>query len=286
MIKFNNKEAYLDFFIEYALMEDTGDGDHTSLACVGPDEISTAVLLVKDEGILAGVELMEIILKKVDPDAKVQIFKSDGSYVTHGDIAFQIQCKSRALLLAERLILNTMQRMSGVATLSRQYADAVQGYDVKILDTRKTMPLNRFLQKWAVEIGGCMNYRFGLFDRIMIKDNHVDAAGGMEAAIERVITYLDQVNKDLPITVEVRDFEELNKVMQYDRVDRVMLDNFSIADTKEAVDHIQGKKEVEASGGITLDTLARVAATGVDFISVGALTHSAKSLDLSLKVRK
>ena len=286
MIEFNNKEAYLDFFIEYALMEDAGDGDHTSLACVGPDEISTAVLLVKDEGVLAGVELMEIILKKVDPDAKIQVFKSDGSYVMHGDIAFQIQCKSRALLLAERLILNTMQRMSGVATLSRQYADAVKGFDVKILDTRKTMPLNRFLQKWAVEIGGCMNYRFGLFDRIMIKDNHVDAAGGMEAAIERVIAYLDQANKALPITVEVRDFEELNKVMQYDRVDRVMLDNFSIAETKQAVDHIQGKKEVEASGGITLDTLAKVPATGVDFISVGALTHSAKSLDLSLKVRK
>ena len=284
-LDFNNKEQFLDFFIKYALMEDMGDGDHTSLACVGAEDEDTAVLLVKDEGILAGVELMEHIVKAVDPDARINIFKRDGSYVQHGDIAFQIRCKSRALLLAERLVLNTMQRMSGVATTARKYADEVKDYPVQILDTRKTMPLNRFLQKWAVQIGGCTNYRFGLFDRIMIKDNHVDASGGMRAAIERVQTYLQEKGKDLEITVEVRDLEELSLVMDYPIVNRVMLDNFSFEDMKTAVAQINRQKEVEASGGITMETLKSVAATGVDFISVGALTHSAPSLDLSLKVR-
>ena len=284
-LDFNNKEQFLDFFIKYALMEDMGDGDHTSLACVGAEDEDKAVLLVKDEGILAGVELMEHIVKAVDPEATINIFKRDGSYVQHGDIAFLIRCKSRALLLAERLVLNTMQRMSGVATTARKYADEVKDYPVQILDTRKTMPLNRFLQKWAVQIGGCTNYRFGLFDRIMIKDNHVDASGGMRAAIERVQTYLQEKGKDLEITVEVRDLEELSLVMDYPIVNRVMLDNFSFEDMKTAVAQINRQKEVEASGGITMETLKSVAATGVDFISVGALTHSAPSLDLSLKVR-
>lgn len=284
-LNFNNKEQFLDFFVKYALMEDQADGDHTSLACVGADDEDTAILLVKDEGILAGVELMEHIVKAVDPDAHINIFKRDGSYVQHGDIAFQVRCKSRALLLAERLVLNTMQRMSGVATTSRKYADEVKDFPVQILDTRKTMPLNRFLQKWAVQIGGCSNYRFGLFDRIMIKDNHVDASGGMREAIERVEEYLKVNKKDLEITVEVRDLDELKLVMEYPRVNRVMLDNFSLEDMRTAVASINKQKEVEASGGITLEVLQKVAATGVDFISVGALTHSAPSLDLSLKVR-
>ena len=214
------------------------------------------------------------------------IFKKDGSFVQHGDIAFQVHCKSRALLLAERLVLNTMQRMSGVATTARMYADAVKDFPVQILDTRKTMPLNRFLQKWAVQIGGCSNYRFGLFDRIMIKDNHVDASGGMQEAIERVQDYLKEMGKSLEMTVEVRDLEELELVMGYDSVNRVMLDNFSMEDMRIAVARVDKKKEVEASGGITLEVLKEVASTGVDFISVGALTHSAPSLDLSLKVRK
>jgi nicotinate-nucleotide pyrophosphorylase (carboxylating) len=188
--------------------------------------------------------------------------------------------------LAERLVLNTMQRMSGVATTARMYADAVKDFPVQILDTRKTMPLNRFLQKWAVQIGGCSNYRFGLFDRIMIKDNHVDASGGMQEAIERVQDYLKEMGKSLEMTVEVRDLEELELVMGYDSVNRVMLDNFSMEDMRIAVARVDKKKEVEASGGITLDVLKEVASTGVDFISVGALTHSAPSLDLSLKVRK
>ena len=285
-LDFNNKDQFLKFFIDYALMEDQGDGDHTSLACVGESDTDTAILLVKDEGIIAGVELMEHIVKAVDPDAVINVFKRDGSYVQHGDIAFQLTCKSRALLLAERLVLNTMQRMSGVATTSRKYAEEVSAYDVQILDTRKTMPLNRFLQKWAVKIGGCSNYRFGLFDRIMIKDNHVDAAGGMRSAIERVESYLKANNKDLEITVEVRDFEELGLVMEYPVVNRVMLDNFTTENMKKAVQLINKQKEVEASGGITMEVLKEVAATGVDYISVGALTHSAPALDLSLKVRK
>lgn len=285
-LDFNNKTEFLKFFIDYALMEDQGDGDHTSLACVGAEDEDTAILKVKDEGILAGVELMEHIFKAVDPNARINIFKKDGSFVQHGDIAFQVHCKSRALLLAERLVLNTMQRMSGVATTARMYADAVKDFPVQILDTRKTMPLNRFLQKWAVQIGGCSNYRFGLFDRIMIKDNHVDASGGMQEAIERVQDYLKEMGKSLEMTVEVRDLEELELVMGYDSVNRVMLDNFSMEDMRIAVARVDKKKEVEASGGITIDVLKEVASTGVDFISVGALTHSAPSLDLSLKVRK
>lgn len=285
-IAFNNKEQFLDFFVNYSLMEDQADGDHTSLACVDENAEDTAILLVKDEGILAGVELMEYIVKKVDPNARINIFKRDGDYVQHGDIAFQLHCKSRALLLAERLVLNTMQRMSGVATLSRKYAEEVADFPVKILDTRKTMPLNRFLQKWAVSIGGCSNYRFGLFDRIMIKDNHVDASGGMNKAIERVESYLKEKGLDLEMTVEVRNLDELDIVLSYDSVNRVMLDNFSLDDMRTAVIRIDGRKETEASGGITLEGLKDVAATGVGYISVGALTHSAPSLDLSLKVRK
>ncbi len=276
----------IDQFIVAGLEEDIQTGDHTSLACIPPQSQSKAKLLVKEDGIIAGVAIAKKIFKKVDPKAKVKVLIKDGSPVKYGDIVFTVSCNSQALLKAERLLLNTMQRMSGIATQSRKYADEVADLPVKVLDTRKTTPLIRFLEKWAVKIGGCTNYRTGLYDRFMIKDNHVDACGSIEEAILKINAYNKKHKLHLKSTVEVRNIKELKKVLKVGHVNRIMLDNFKLADMRKAVKIIDGKYEVEASGGVTMKTLRKIAKTGVDFISVGALTHSAKSMDMSLKVVK
>lgn len=281
---FQYNAAELQEFIVSGFYEDVREGDHTSLACIPADKRSKARLLVKDEGILAGVEVAIKIFKHADPSAVIEVFIEDGTPVKYGDVAFTVECGAQALLQAERLALNTMQRMSGIATLTRQYVDEVKGLDVQILDTRKTTPLFRMLQKWAVFIGGGSNYRWGLYDWIMIKDNHIDAAGGIIEAIERAEAYQKANNLALNVTVEVRNMEELKKVLSVGKVTRIMLDNFTVADQVAAVKLIDKRFEVEASGGITLETLRAKAATGVDFVSVGALTHSNGSLDLSLKI--
>ncbi len=277
-------EDQIKVFIEQALAEDVGDGDHTSLACIDPQSRTSAQLLVKDDGILAGVEIAQHIFQAVDPDAKVEVLLKDGSHVSYGDVAFKVACNTQALLKAERLILNTMQRMSGIATLSNRFAFEVEDLDIKILDTRKTTPLIRFLEKWAVSLGGGTNYRHGLYDRIMIKDNHVDACGSLTAAINQVAAYQKEKGLSLPITVEVRNLVELHEVLDAGQIDRIMFDNFELPILEEGVATVQGKYETEASGGINIHTVRRVAQTGVNYISVGALTHSATSLDLSLKV--
>jgi nicotinate-nucleotide pyrophosphorylase (carboxylating) len=279
------KEELFDF-IKAALREDVGDGDHTSLACISADARSKAKLLVKDAGIIAGVSFAQHVFEYLDPTYSIEILKQDGEDVVFGDIAFYVECNTRALLQAERLVLNTMQRMSGIATLSTQYAFEVQGTNAKILDTRKTTPLFRMIEKWAVRIGGCYNYRDGLYDRFMPKDNHNDAAGSITNAISRIVEYKQKNHIDLPVTVEVRNLVELYEVLEVGNVDRIMLDNFEIPLMREAVEIIDGRFEVEASGGITINTVGAVARTGVDFISAGALTHSAQSLDMSLKVIK
>lgn len=273
-------------FITEALAEDVGPGDYTSEATIPAANRDTARLLVKDVGVLAGVEVAKMIFEAVDPTAEFEQKMNDGDLMHVGDEAFFITCNSRALLRAERLVLNTMQRMSGIATLSNRYAFEVEDLPVTVLDTRKTTPNLRFLEKWAVRLGGCSNYRDGLYDRVMIKDNHIDAAGTITAAIEGVQTFFKENNMVLPITIEVRNLVELMEVLKIGQVDRIMLDNFEVPIMKEAVAHIDGRFEVEASGGITLETIRGIAQTGVNFISVGALTHSATSLDLSLKVMK
>lgn len=277
-------QKQLEDFIKSALAEDVGDGDHTSLACIPNDSRSTAELLVKDVGLIAGVEIARAIFKYVDPLAEVNVHIEDGSDVTVGDIVFTVKSDTRSLLVAERLVLNIMQRMSGIATLSSRFAVEVEEMPVTILDTRKTTPLIRFIEKEAVRIGGCTNYRYGLYDWIMIKDNHIDACGGIPQAINRVNEYLKAKDLSLGITIEVRNLVELYEVMRTGGVDRIMLDNFDLPIMAEAVKIIGDDYEVEASGGVTLQTVRRIAETGVDFISVGALTHSAGSLDLSLKV--
>jgi len=273
-------------FINEALAEDVGPGDFTSEATIPAGSRDTARLLVKDIGVLAGVEVAKMIFLAVDPTAEFDQRMNDGDLMHIGDEAFFVTCNSRALLQAERLVLNTMQRMSGIATLSNRYAFEVEDLPVKVLDTRKTTPNLRFLEKWAVRLGGCQNYRDGLYDRIMIKDNHVDAAGSITAAIQGVQTFFRENNMTLPITVEVRNLVELMEVLDNGQVDRIMLDNFEVPLLKEAVAHIDGRFETEASGGINLETIREIAKTGVDYVSVGALTHSATSLDLSLKVVK
>lgn len=277
-------QQYLDNFIEQALAEDVGSGDHTSMACIPPDAQSKAKLLVKDPGILAGVAVAERIFQKVDPKAKFERHMEDGAAMSYGDIAFEVTCNSQALLKAERLVLNIMQRMSGIATLSNRFHFEVEDLPVKILDTRKTTPLIRFLEKWAVRLGGCHNYRDGLYDWIMIKDNHIEACGGIRQAIEAVNKYLKAKELDLGITVEVRNLVELYEVLEIGQVTRIMLDNFEIPILNEAVAIVAGRFETEASGGINIHNVRRVAQSGVNYISVGALTHSATSLDLSLKI--
>jgi nicotinate-nucleotide pyrophosphorylase (carboxylating) len=276
----------LEKFINEALYEDIKDGDHTSLACIPADSRKKAVLKVKDDGVLAGVEFAEHVFKKLDPKCVFTVFIKDGSDVKFGDIAFEVEANTQVLLKGERLVLNTMQRLSGIATISSRFALEVEGMNVKILDTRKTTPLMRFLEKWAVRVGGCTNYRDGLYDWIMIKDNHVDGCGSHSKAIDKVHEYLKENNLDLGITVEVRNLVELHEVLQRGGITRIMLDNFELPLLKEAVATINKQYETEASGGVNLQTVRKIAETGVDYISVGALTHSAGSLDLSLKIQK
>jgi nicotinate-nucleotide pyrophosphorylase (carboxylating) len=279
-------DEMLKDFIQRGLVEDVGSGDHTSLACIPEDGRSTAQLLVKDAGVIAGIELAEYIFRYVDPNAEFETLKTDGDSVSYGDVAFRVRCNTQALLKSERLILNTMQRMSGIATLSNRFAFEVEDLPAKVLDTRKTTPLLRFLEKWAVRLGGCENYRDGLYDRFMIKDNHIDACGGIRQAIEQVRAYEKENKLKLALTIEVRNLVELHEVLEVGQVDRIMLDNFDLPLLKEAVATVGNRFETEASGGITIHTVREVALTGVDFISVGALTHSFHSLDMSLKISK
>ena len=280
------EKELIQSFIISGLAEDVGDGDHTSLATIDKNKVDKARLLVKDNGILAGVEVAKMIFKYLDPNCLFNIFKNNGSEIQKGDVVFEVTCKTHALLKGERLALNIMQRMSGIATLSAQFVKAVEGLDVKILDTRKTTPLLRYFEKKAVVIGGCTNYRYGLYDWIMIKDNHVDASGGIEAALEKTKKYLKENKLDLNITLEVRSLEELEEALEVGGMTRIMLDNFSVSNLKKGVAMVNGKYEVEASGGVVLETIRGIAESGVDFISVGALTHSVMSLDLSLKIVK
>jgi nicotinate-nucleotide pyrophosphorylase (carboxylating) len=280
-----DKELLHQFIID-GLYEDVRDGDHTSLACIPADDRSKAKLLVKSEGVLAGVEIAQAIFKHLDPSSTIEILIKDGEDIKYGDVAFYVECNSQALLKGERLVLNTMQRLCGIATIANRFAFEVEGLPVTILDTRKTTPLNRFLEKWAVKVGGCENYRIGLYDWIMIKDNHVDACGSHTQAIKAVHDYLKKTQLDLGITVEVRNLVELEEVLSTGGITRIMFDNFELPILQEAVAHVDGRFETEASGGVTLQTVRKIAATGVDFVSVGALTHSAGTLDLSLKVIK
>jgi nicotinate-nucleotide pyrophosphorylase (carboxylating) len=269
--------------IELAFAEDIGDGDHTTLCCIPEDAMGKSHLLVKEDGIIAGIELAKKVFDKFDPTMKMEVFIEDGTPVKKGDIAFEVTGKIRSLLQTERLMLNIMQRMSGIATMTHKYVERVAGTNCNILDTRKTTPGLRMIEKQAVRIGGGMNHRIGLFDMILLKDNHVDFAGGIENAIDRCHAYLKEKGLDLKIEIEVRNFDELDRVLKKGGVDRVMLDNFSVPDTKKAVDIINHRLEVESSGGITYDTIRDYAEQGVDFISVGALTHSVKGLDMSFK---
>ncbi|MBK9567598.1 MAG: carboxylating nicotinate-nucleotide diphosphorylase [Saprospiraceae bacterium] len=276
----------LEKFIFEGLYEDVREGDHTSLACIPVDDRSRAKLLVKAEGVIAGIEIAEAIFHHVDPSSVLDTRIQDGDDVQYGDVAFYVACNTQALLKAERLVLNTMQRLSGIATLSSRFAFEVEGLPVKILDTRKTTPLLRFMEKWAVKIGGCDNYRDGLYDWIMIKDNHVDACGSHTAAIRQVHQYLKDQNLNINITVEVRNLVELQEVLNIGNITRIMFDNFELPILTEAVAHVDGRFETEASGGVTLHTVRKIAETGVNYISSGALTHSAGTIDLSLKVIK
>ena len=272
-----------DKLLDLAFAEDIGDGDHTTLCCIPDDAMGKSHLLVKEEGILAGVEMARKVFNKFDPTMQMDVMIHDGAHVKPGDIAFVVTGKVRSLLQTERLMLNIMQRMSGIATMTHRYVDRVAGTGCHILDTRKTTPGMRILEKQAVKIGGGMNHRIGLFDMILLKDNHIDFAGGIVNAIRRCHEYLKAKGLDLKIEIEVRDFDELQQVLDEGGVDRIMLDNFTPADTRKAVTIINHRYEVESSGGITYDTIRDYAEQGVDFISVGALTHSVKGLDLSFK---
>jgi len=263
--------------------EDIGDGDHTTLSCIPATATGKSQLIVKENGVLAGVEVASQIFHAFDPTLQISIFINDGTEVKVGDIAFEVEGKIQSLLQTERLMLNIMQRMSGVATCTREYVKMLEGTKTRVLDTRKTTPGLRLLEKEAVKIGGGVNHRIGLYDMILLKDNHVDFAGGIDKAILRAQKYLKEKNKDLKIEIEVRTFDELDQVMKIGGVNRIMLDNFSPENTRKAVEIIGGKYETESSGGITFETLRNYADCGVDYISVGALTHSVKSLDMSFK---
>ena len=288
-MKFNNSELNLpmtnDFeqLISLWFAEDIGDGDHTTLSCIPATAIGKSQLIIKENGILAGVEVARQVFKAFDPELKMTVFIKDGAEVKVGDIAFVVEGKIQSLLQTERLMLNIMQRMSGVATRTREYVKALEGTKTRVLDTRKTTPGLRLLEKEAVKIGGGVNHRIGLYDMILLKDNHVDFAGGIAQAIQRTKSYLKEKGKDLKIEIEVRSFDELAQVMAEGGVDRIMLDNFTPENTRKAVGIIGGKYETESSGGITFATLKDYAECGVDYISVGALTHSVKSLDMSFK---
>jgi len=273
----------LQEFIKQAIKEDIGDGDHTSLSCIPETAEGTMKLLVKQEGVIAGVDVAKRIFEAFDSKIIFEKKISDGTKVNIGDIVFYVTGNTQKLLQAERLMLNVMQRMSGIASVTDSYVQEISGTKAKILDTRKTTPNNRFLEKMAVKIGGGENHRFGLYDMVMIKDNHVDFAGGITQAVKKVVDYLDSKQKLLKIEVEVRNFEELNEAISINQIDRIMLDNFSVEDTYKAVEIVNSRFELESSGGINFDTIKSYAKTGVDYISVGALTHQILSMDLSLK---
>lgn len=277
------KEQLIDELIDLAFAEDIGDGDHTTLCCIPDTAMGKSRLLIKEPGILAGVEIARKIFHRFDPDLKMTVYIEDGNAVKPGDVAFVVEGRVQSLLQTERLMLNVMQRMSGIATMTHRYVKKLEGLHTRILDTRKTTPGMRMLEKEAVKIGGGVNHRIGLFDMILLKDNHVDFAGGIENAISRCHDYLKAKGKDLKIEIEVRNLDELKEVMRVGGVDRIMLDNFSPELTKEAVKIVGGKYEIESSGGITFDTIRDYAESGVDFVSVGALTHSVKGLDMSVK---
>lgn len=276
----------VDQFIRLALAEDLGEGDHSTLGAVPSTKISKANLLVKDAGILAGVELAQKIFSVVDETLKVSVYKNDGDNIVKGEIAFTVEGKAQSILMAERLVLNCMQRMSGIATYTNKLCKLIEGTSARLMDTRKTTPNFRLMEKWAVAIGGGVNHRFALYDMVMLKDNHIDMAGGVRAAVEQVTNYLRSKNKSLKIEIETRTLAEVEEVLHVGGVDVIMLDNMSTDQMKQAVKLIGGRYKTEASGGITEATLRAVAECGVDYISVGALTHSVKSLDLSLKVSK
>lgn len=276
-------EELIDELISLAFAEDVGDGDHTTLCCIPPTAMGKSRLIIKEDGVLAGVEMAKRIFHHFDPAMKIDVFIPDGTEVTKGEIAFTVEGKVQSILQTERLVLNVMQRMSGIATTTRRYVKALEGTKTHVLDTRKTTPGLRLIEKEAVRIGGGVNHRIGLFDMILLKDNHVDFAGGIEQAITRAQNYLKEKGKTLKIEIEVRNLEELDEVLRVGGIDRIMLDNFNIENTREAVRRINGRYETESSGGITFDTLRGYAECGIDYISVGALTHSVKSLDMSLK---
>lgn len=272
-----------DKLIDLAFAEDIGDGDHTTLCCIPEEAMGAQKLLVKEDGIIAGVEVAKKIFHKFDPTLEVEQMITDGTRVKVGDIAFVTRGKIRSLLQTERLMLNVMQRMSGIATTTAKYMKLLEGTKCKVLDTRKTTPGMRMLEKMAVKIGGGENHRIGLFDMILLKDNHIDFAGGITNALDRAQAYLKGHGKNLKIEIEVRNFDELNEALAHGGADRIMLDNFTVDDTRKAVEIINGRTEIESSGGITIDTIRSYAECGVDFVSVGALTHSVKCLDLSFK---
>ena len=273
-----------DKLIDLAFAEDIGDGDHTTLCCIPEDAMGKSHLLIKEDGILAGVEVAKRVFARFDSTMQVEVFINDGAHVKKGDIAMVVTGKVRSLLQTERLMLNIMQRMSGIATMTAKYAAELKGLKTKVLDTRKTTPGLRMLEKEAVKIGGGVNHRIGLFDMILLKDNHVDFAGGIRQAITKANDYIKQNHKDgMKIEIEVRNFDELNQAIETGGIDRIMLDNFTPADTRKAVEIIAGRYETESSGGITFDTLRQYGECGVDYISVGALTHSVKGLDMSFK---
>ena len=276
-------EELVDKLIDLAFAEDIGDGDHTTLCCIPEDAMGRSHLLIKEDGVLAGVEVAKEVFRRFDPELKVEVLMEDGTRVKKGDIAMIVSGRVRSLLQTERLMLNIMQRMSGIATTTSRYVERLKGTKTRVLDTRKTTPGLRMLEKAAVKIGGGCNHRIGLFDMILLKDNHVDFAGGISNAINRCHEYLEKNYLKLKIELEVRNFDELQQALDCGGIDRIMLDNFTPADTKKAVDIIAGRYETESSGGITFDTLRDYAECGVDFISVGALTHSVKGLDMSFK---
>ncbi|MCK4747955.1 MAG: carboxylating nicotinate-nucleotide diphosphorylase [Bacteroidales bacterium] len=276
-------EVLFNSFLETALREDIGDGDHSSLSCIPSSSKGTARLLIKDEGIIAGIDIAILIFRRIDPGLKLDLFLKDGVRVKNGDIAFTVSGKVLSILKSERLVLNVMQRMSGIATQTSQYVQKLEGLKTRILDTRKTTPGMRILDKEAVRIGGGMNHRMGLYDMIMLKDNHIDFAGGIEKAINKTSLYLKNEGKDLQIEIEARSQEDVREILRVGKIHRIMLDNFSPAQTRQAIELIAGRFETESSGNITLENLRDYAECGVDFISVGALTHQIRSLDFSLK---
>jgi nicotinate-nucleotide pyrophosphorylase (carboxylating) len=270
-------------FIRKSLSEDLGDGDHSSLACIPPHATGKARLIIKEKGILAGIRVAGILFETIDPELKTEFLLNDGDNVVPGDIAFYLSGSQQSILKSERLVLNIMQRMSGIATSTGEYSRTLSGLKTKVLDTRKTSPGLRFLEKEAVRIGGGINHRMGLYDMIMLKDNHIDYAGGIENAITKTKEYLRKSNLNLKIEIEARNLDDVRKIIATGGVDRIMLDNFSVENTKVAVKEIAGRFETESSGGITLATIRAYAECGVDFVSVGALTHHIRSLDMSLK---